>query len=143
MTANELDVVHVTCPAGHKTGTRKESGRLMRCQRCFHELDKTVMLMVPPRPAGPPKRLTVDWGTERCWTCRATALRPGEKLLPVGWMTIMLGTNPAADKHGRAKLFLGPFSSRECLITGLPDRSRDDGVNPAHLMTMRPSGSDR
>jgi hypothetical protein len=135
--------VYVTCPSGHKTGTRKPSGHPLRCQQCLRESGTTVMMSVPPRPAEPPKRLAVNWGTDTCWTCRATAPRPGEKLLPAGWMTVMLGVNPAADKHGRAKLFLGPFCSRQCLITGLPDRSRDDGVNSAHLMTMRPSGRDR
>jgi hypothetical protein len=137
------DIVYVVCPKGHKTGTQKPSGKIVRCQRCFHELDKTVMVMVPPRPAEPPKRLDMDWGRAECRTCRATAPRPGEKLLPVGWMTIMVGTNPAGRQVRRTRVYIGPYCSRECLVTGLPDHRRDDGVNPSHLMTMKPSGSDK
>ena len=96
-----LNIVYATCPNNHKIGTVKPTGKIIQCQRCFHELDKTVMLMVPPRPARPPKRIAVDWGTEICRTCGDSAARPGEKLLPPGWMTIMLGLDPAADKYGR------------------------------------------
>ena len=94
MTADgQPNVVYVTCPSNHRTGTLKASGKLMRCQRCFHELGRTVMLTVPPqpKPAG-------GWASAECWSCHAVAPRPGEKMLPPGWMTVMLGTDPTADK---------------------------------------------
>ena len=119
MTASGLDMVYVTCPNNHRIGTRKESGQMLRCQRCFQELDQSVTVMVPPRPAEPPKRLIVSWGNEECRTCGDTAPRPGEKLLPPGWMTVMIGLDPAADKYGRPRWFVGPFCSACCAIAGL------------------------
>jgi len=75
MAVSELDVVYATCPNNHKFGTVKPTGTMIKCQRCFRELDKTVMVMVPPRPAEPPKRIEVNWGTEECRTCGDTATR--------------------------------------------------------------------
>lgn len=143
MTAEHLPVVYVTCPNNHRTGTVKPTGKIIQCQRCFHELDKTVMVMVPPRPAGPPKRLEIDWGHDECRTCRTTAPRPGEKLLPYGWMSVMVGTNPAAEKYGRTRVYHGPYCSARCAIAALEAADRGADVNVSHLVTMKPSGGDR
>lgn len=117
-------MVYLTCPAGHRFGTVKPTGKIIPCQRCFRELDKTVMVMVPPRPAEPPKRIEVNWGTEECRTCGDTAPRPGEKLLPPGWMTVMIGLDPAADKYGRTRRFLGPCCGSACAIAELRKAAR-------------------
>ena len=100
--------------------------------------------MVRPRPAEPPKRLEVNWGHDECRTCRTTAPRPGEKLLPYGWMSVMVGTNPAAEKYGRTRVYHGPYCSAGCAISALQaaDRRGAD-VNVSHMMTKPPTGSDR
>ncbi len=131
-----LPLVYVTCPAGHRTGTMKASGKLARCPRCWHEHGETALMTVPDRAAAPPG----NWGTAECRTCRATAPRPGEKLVPHGWMTIMTGTDPAADKYGRTHRITGPYCCAGCAIAGLRPADRGDTGTLRTLMTQKPAG---
>ena len=55
----------------------------------------------------------------------------------------MVCTNPAADRYGRTRVYLGTYCSRRCVIAALEAADRGAEVNAGRLMTMKPSGSDR
>jgi len=116
-------VVYAVCPAGHRAGSVKPTGTMIKCQQCFRETGQTVTVMVPPRPPEPPPKLEVNWGHDECRTCGDTAPRPGEKLLPVGWMAVMIGTDPAADKYGRTRIYVGSYCGARCTIAALQART--------------------
>ena len=96
-------------------------------------------MTVPDRAAAP----AGNWGRAECRTCRATAPRPGEKLVPLGWLMVMIGTDPAADKYGRTRRMLGPYCSAPCAVAGLRPADRGDTSTLHTLMTQKPAGSDR
>jgi len=130
--AAHLPVVHVTCPAGHRTGTRKASGRMLRCQRCWHDNGIEVMVTVTSRDAPDPVAEVV------CKGCGGTAERREDRRGPAGWYGLTVAVPDDIDGRGKGFIWLGQFCSVACLAASVPELRRQEALAHQVYAPVRP-----
>ena len=132
--AVHLPVVNVTCAAGHRTGTRKASGGMMRCPRCWHDNGTEVMVRVPSRGAPePPPAAEVIY----CKGCGGTAERREDGRGPAGWYALSV-TVPEALSSRKPFIWLGTYCSVACLAASEPDLRRQEELAHQAYDPVRP-----
>ena len=115
--------LRLVCPDGHITSTQAASGNQVRCSGC-QLLGTTVLLTVPERADDQlVDETTLGRPPVRCRICQ----KPGEPggRTPVGWITIQIQVDPAADPKGRSQRILWPYCGPD-----LRDRRTGEGQRP-------------
>jgi hypothetical protein len=139
-------VTAVRCPFGHSFLTNEPPGSQVKCAQCRREYGDITTFVVPggpePVPLAPEKPFHpegTEWATCARCTCSNRCL-PGQDM-PIGWLSITMGTDPATDHLHRSRKVLGPFCGLPCAVTAMRGEVR--GTDFRQLMAQPPTGADR